>query len=72
MSDLVMLGPHDRMTPEECLSHCAMDHENFGDVMVIGYDKDGDLIVRSSAMRRADALFMLMKAVDHAMGRTDG
>ena len=69
MADLVMLGPHERMTPEECLSHCAMDHESFDDVIVIGHNKDGELIVRSSEMRRADALFLLMKAVDHAMGR---
>lgn len=69
MADLVMLGPHERMTAEECLSHCAMDHENFDDVMVVGYDKGGELIVRSSAMKRSDAVFMLMKAVDHAMGR---
>ena len=32
------------------------------DVMVIGYDNDGVMIIRSSRMSRADALFMLEKA----------
>lgn len=68
MADLVMLNPHDRMTPEECLSHCAMDHSNFQDVMVIGYDRDGELVVRSSAMSRKDAAWMLLAALDHARG----
>ncbi len=32
------------------------------DVMVIGYDEDGDLFVRSSKMTRAEGLFMLKRA----------
>ena len=68
MADLVMLNPHERMTVEECLSHCALDHANFQDVMVIGFDQDGELIVRSSAMSRKDAAWMLLAALDHARG----
>ena len=68
MADLVMLNPHERMTAEQCLSHCALDHENFQDVMVIGYDHDGELIVRSSAMSRKDAVWMLLAALDEARG----
>ena len=69
MADLVLLNPHDRMTAHECLEFCARDHADYQDCIVIGYDQAGVLTVRSSAMTRADATFMLMKALDHAMGR---
>ena len=36
--------------------------DNITDVLVIGYDNDGVMIIRSSRMSRADALFMLEKA----------
>jgi hypothetical protein len=37
------------------------------DVMVIGYDEDGDLFVRSSRMTRAEGLFMVEKAKEWSM-----
>jgi hypothetical protein len=39
------------------------------DTLVLGYDEDGELIVRSSRMSRAEALFMLEKARDWVMDR---
>ena len=56
------------LTPEMALN----DAKNFGfsDVMIVGY-QDGDLVVRSSHMTRADAVFMLMRAIDHARGFTE-
>lgn len=39
------------------------------DVLVIGYDKDGALLIRSSKMSRMDALFLLEQAKEWAMGR---
>ena len=51
------------LTPDMALAD-ALNYE-FSDVMVIGY-QDGDLIVRSSKMSRAEAVFMLLQAVDHA------
>lgn len=71
MSDLVNLPPHDRMTAGECLSMCARWSDEYQDVIVIGYDEDGELTVRSSAMNRKDALWMLMAAIDHARGVRD-
>lgn len=37
------------------------------DVMIIGYDEDGDLFVRSSRMTRAEGLFMAEKAKQWSM-----
>ena len=53
------------LTPEMALA----DATNFdlSDVMVIGM-QDGELIVRSSHMTRAEAVYMLLEAIDHARG----
>ena len=37
------------------------------DALIIGYDQDGDLFVRSSRMTRAEGLFMVKKAEEWAM-----
>ncbi len=37
------------------------------DVIVLGYDTDGDLYVRSSKLTRAEGLFMTKKAEDWCM-----
>lgn len=37
------------------------------DVMIIGYDPDGDLFIRSSRMTRAEGLFMTEKAREWSM-----
>ena len=65
MSELTNLPPHTRMSPEECLGLCARLAEEYQDVLVIGYDADGDLMIRSSAMSRKDALWMLVEAIEH-------
>jgi hypothetical protein len=39
----------------------ALDLE-LTDVLVIGYDKDGDLLIRSSRLLRSDALWLVEKA----------
>ena len=52
-------------TPEQAL-HSALK-ANLTDVMVLGYDADGELFIRSSKMTRADGLFMAEKAKDWTM-----
>lgn len=37
------------------------------DVLILGYDQDGDLFVRSSKMTRAEGLFMVKKAEQWCM-----
>ena len=68
MAEIVELGPHDRMTVGECLDLCARDKAEFRDVMVLGYDAEGRIMIRSSHMSRAEAAFMLLAALDHARG----
>lgn len=69
MSDgLVNLPPHDRMTPDECLSLCLRSAGDYRDVIVLGHDEHGELIVRSSGMNCKDALWILMKAIDYTRG----
>ena len=69
MAEVVMLNPHERMTPQEALEYCARDHEEYQDVIVVGYDREGEIMIRSSAMSRAEASFMLLAALDHARGK---
>lgn len=58
-------------TPEQALQ-AALQFDNLQDVLVVGYDAEGHLLVRSSRMNRADAVFLLEKAKDWAMGKVDG
>ena len=47
------------------LEFCRKD--NLQDVICLGYDADGDLIVRSSKMTRAEGMFMAEKAKEWTM-----
>ena len=69
MADLVQLRPHERMSADECLALCARESADYKDVIVIGYDSDGELMIRSSNISCAEAAFMLMAALDKARGR---
>jgi hypothetical protein len=51
--------------PEQAL-HSALSLD-LTDVLVVGYDQDGCLAVRSSHMSRAEAIFLLEKAKEWAM-----
>jgi hypothetical protein len=51
-------------TPEQALKSALNMCEGGGltDVMIIGYDENGSLVIRSSKMSRADGLFMVENA----------
>lgn len=72
MADLVQLPAHENMTVQECLEMSAREHADLDDVIVAGYNKDGELVIRSSHMSRKDAAWLLMAALDHARGKLDG
>lgn len=55
------------MTPDQAL-HSALQAD-LTDVLVIGYDADGCLIVRSSRMTRADALWLSEKGREWVLGK---
>lgn len=72
MADNVVLFPaHANMTVSDCLGLATRESsaDEWQDVVVLAYDKDGGVVVRSSHMSRKDALWLLMEAVDHARGK---
>ena len=56
-------------TPEQALWSTLnfAQSDNLSDVLVIGYDSEGVLLIRSSRMSRGDALVMLEHARQWAM-----
>lgn len=52
-------------TPEQALE--SAKSVALTDVLIIGYDADGSLFVRSSRLTRAEALFLLEKGRDYVM-----
>lgn len=52
-------------TPEQALE--SAKSVALTDVLIIGYDADGALFVRSSRLTRAEALFLLEKGRDYVM-----
>jgi hypothetical protein len=69
LKNVVALPASATMSAEQALlSALEFTRENnLTDVLIAGYDADGVLIVRSSRMTRAEALFMLEKAKEWAM-----
>ena len=47
-------------TPKQALLSAMefADNDNLQDVLVVGYNKEGELIIRSSRMDRKDALWL--------------
>ena len=57
-------APNTSMTPTQALHSALADAENgMQDVLIIAYDADGCLYIRSSKMTCAEALFMANKAM---------
>lgn len=54
-------------TTEQAIDSLDHRRDDLTDVLVIGYDTDNDLFIRSSHMTRAEALFMLEKAKEWVM-----
>lgn len=61
---IVQLDPHTRMTVKEVLELQARHAEELIDVILIGYDTDGALFIRSPHISRKDSLWLLMAAID--------
>lgn len=60
MENLIAFPATTTMTPQQALLS-ALEFANNGnltDVLVVGYDGDGELVIRSSRMDRKDALWM--------------
>lgn len=59
MTAVFRLPPSTTFTPDQAL-HAAIADE-LTDVLIGGYDKDGQLYIRSSRMTCAEALFLATK-----------
>lgn len=67
------VAPNTSMTPVQALHSALADAENgMQDVLIIGYDAEGDLYIRSSAMTCAEAFFMANKAMRWAESGGEG
>lgn len=64
MTNLIRLPPTTSMTAQQALATCLTDAESghLQDVLIIGYDADGDLFIRSSRLTCAEAFFLASKA----------
>jgi hypothetical protein len=61
MTNLLRLPPSTTFTAEQALQS-ALD-DNLQDVLILGYDQDGVLYVRSSRITCAEAMFMCQKGM---------
>lgn len=70
MKNVVAFPATDTMTPEQALLSALefAKNDNMQDVLVVGYDGDGELIVRSSRMDRKDALWLSEHLRKYALG----
>lgn len=59
---IIRLQPTTTFTVEQALHSALQDAESLDDVIIVGYDKDGELFVRSSAMDRKLSLWILEQA----------
>lgn len=66
--EIVELGPHENMSPDDCLTYCARESGEYQDVIVVGVDHEGKVFFRSSRVSREWATFLLLEAVDKARG----
>jgi hypothetical protein len=70
MADVIHLGPHERMTPEQALAVAA--GEPWEHVIICGFHRDdGGIVVRSSHISREFSLWIAEHLKMHILGQTD-
>ncbi len=70
MKTVIPFPASDTMTPELALASAAM--LNLQDVLIIGYDQDGQFQIRSSRMTRMDGLWLAKMAERYALDESEG
>ena len=65
MTNLIRLPPTTTMTAQQALESALVDAESahLTDVLIMGYDENGSLYIRSSRLTCAEAFFMANKAM---------
>ena len=66
MTKVTKLPPSTTFTVDQALD--AAKQMQLNDVLILGYDKNDALFVRSSRMTRAEALFLVELGKIHTMG----
>ena len=61
-----LLHPKSNFSPQQALASAATIP--FNAVLIIGYDVNGELMIRSSSMARNDSLWLLHDAIDYVRG----
>jgi len=72
MKNILAFPATTTMTPQQALLSALefANTDNLQDVLVVGYDRYGELLVRSSRMDRRDALWLSEQLRKHALGDT--
>ncbi len=60
--NVISLPASANFQPEQALASAQQLESELTDVLIVGYDSDGCLFIRSSKMTCAEALFLLEKA----------
>lgn len=66
MAKPIELDAHNKMTVDEVLQLCR--RAGLKEVLVIGFDENGDFFTQSSKMQKKDALWALEWAKLHTLG----
>lgn len=69
MKNVLAFPASTSMTPMQALLSALefANNDNMQDVLIIGYDGEGQLLVRSSRMDRKDALWLAEQLRDYAL-----
>lgn len=62
---VIELGAHSNMSVKDALNFAL--REDLADVVIVGYDQEGKIVIRSSHMDRANAFYLLEQAKLHAL-----
>lgn len=66
MNTVLSFPPSDTMTVDQALDSAKA--RGLRDVLIVGYDADGELVFRSSRISRSDALWLAEKMRIWALG----
>ncbi len=66
-TNVISLPASKNFHPDQALKSAMDMGERLTDVLIVGYDDDNTLFVRSSHLSRAEAVFLLEKAKEWAM-----
>lgn len=70
MEQTISVFPNDNTSPQQALLDMLnlVGERGLKDVLIVAADKDGNIVVRSSAMTNKDALWLALSSALHAMG----